>query len=425
VRALTALGAGAALAALSAFLFLRGGLASAAGVDEFSAEEVARILGHAPMGPPPADPTNAVAERPEAAALGRRLFFDARLSKTGAVSCATCHDAAKGLADGEALSARFKLDRHVPTLWNVAYNRWYFWDGRADSLWSQALKPIENPAEHAITRLQAAHLVRSDARLRAGYESLFGPFPDLSDAGRFPPSGGPLADPVLAQAWSRMAAEDRATVDRVFANLGKSIAAYVRLLVGRRSPFDVFAEGLRSGDREKMRALSPQARQGLKLFVGRGNCRLCHVGPAFTDGEFHDLGLVPRQGLIPPSRHAGVRAVRADPFNGGGAFSDAPAEGVRKLQFLSELPDAWGQFKTPGLRNVARTAPYMHQGQFATLREVVRFYSTLQPSVRGGHAERTVLVPLRLDSDEIDALVAFLESLTDEGADPALLRPSE
>lgn len=403
--------------AIAAFVTLRAGGEAA---PEFSAEEIDLLRRHSPLGPPPPDPTNAVADHKAAAALGQRLFFDVRLSRGGKASCASCHDPAKGLADGEALSGRFGLDRHVPTLWNAAYQRWFFWDGRADTLWSQALKPLENPAEHAFTRLEAAHLVRRDARLKAAYEGVFGPMPDLS---AFPAAGGPVPDPAMARAWEGMRPEDRDVVDRIFAGLGKSIAAYVRKLVSRRSPFDVFVEGLREGDRGKMAALSPEARRGLKLFVGRGNCRLCHVGPAFTDGEFHDLGLIPAKGPPAPGRFEGIRELRKDPFNGSGAHSDARAEGAKKLEFLSELPETWGQFKTPSLRNVAKTAPYMHQGQFATTREVVRFYSTLRPSTRGGHPHPGVLRPLRLDEEEVDALVAFLESLTDEGIDPSLLRP--
>jgi cytochrome c peroxidase len=307
----------------------------------------------------------------------------------------------------------------VPTLWNAAYQRWYFWDGRADTLWSQALQPLENPKEHGWTRLEAYHLLRGDARLRTSYESLFGPLPDVAG---LPAAGGPVEDPDLARAWGRLKPEEREAVDRVFAGLGKSIAAYVRRLVSSRSAFDVFAEGLRRGDAERMKALSPEAKRGLRLFVGKGNCRLCHVGPAFTDGEFHDLGLIPSRGLPEAGRLRGIRALRGDPFNGSGPHSDDRVAGARKLEFLSEQPEAWGQFKTPSLRNLARTAPYMHQGQFATARDVVKFYSTLRPSLRAGHQDRGVLAPLLLDGEEVDALAAFLESLTDEGVDPSLLR---
>lgn len=361
------------------------------GVDEFSAEEVEKILSHSPLPALPPDPTNAAAERPAAARLGQRIFFDRRFSRDGTVSCASCHDPAKGFADGEALSSRFGLDRHVPTLWNAARQRWFFWDGRADTLWSQALQPLENPKEHGTTRAKVVELLRGDAALKADYEAAFGPL------------GG--------------------DVDRGFADVGKALAAYMRKLTAGRSAFDRFVEGVRDGDAAKRAVLSPAARRGLKLFVGRGQCRLCHGGPLFSDGEFHDLGLPAGKGGLSPARHEGIRRLLADPFNGAGRFSDAPELGAKKLAGLAAVPESQGQWKTPSLRNVARTAPYMHEGQFATLRDVARFYSTLRPTRRGAHVDGSLLIPLDLSEDESEGLVAFLESLTDEGVDPALLKP--
>lgn len=398
-----------------------------AAAGEFTPEEIERILQHSPLGEPPRDPTNAAFEHPAAARLGQRIFFDPRFSREGAVSCSTCHLPERGFGDGEPLPKRFPVDRNVPTLWNVAYNRWFFWDGRVDTLWSQALKPLENPREHGGTRLQYVHLVCSDPVLRADYEQVFGPAPDLRDPARFPPRGGPLAPPAggpLQSAWASMADADRVTADRVFANLGKAIAAYERRLVSRRSPFDVFAEGLKAGDPEKMKALSPEARKGLKIFL-KGNCRLCHSGPAFTDGEFHNLGIPPLRGGLTPDRFAAIDEVRNDPFNGLGAFSDDRAAGAGKIETLVRQPHQWGQIKTPGLRNVARTAPYMHQGQFGSLEEVVSFYSTLKGALQAGHHERAILTPLLLNQPDTAALVAFLESLTDEAVDPKLLKPLE
>lgn len=392
----------------------------------FSALEIERVLQHSPLGAPPADPTNRVADHPDAAVLGQRLFFDPGLSRSGEVSCSTCHDPAKGFADGRALSDRFALDRNIPSLWNVAYNRWFFWDGRSDSLWSQALQPMENPREQASTRLRVAHRVLGDPVLKAAYERVFGPAPDLSDRVRFPEDGGPLALPEngpLRRAWAGMQDADHATVDRVFANSGKALAAYERRLVGRRSPFDVFVEGVRTGDAAKLAALSAEAQLGLKLFVGKANCRLCHSGPVFSDGEFHNIGIPPSRGGMAPGRFAAIDAVRKDPFNTKGVFSDDPASGREKLDYLIRQQDAWGQIKTPGLRNVARTAPYMHQGQVRTLKEAVAFYSTLEGMVQAGHHERAILTPLNLTDAEIASLVAFLESLTDERVDEGLLKP--
>lgn len=420
--------AAAVAAAVTAFLRAPADVASGAATGEFSAEERELILQHSPLGEPPRDPTNAVFENPDAARLGQRLFFDPGFSRDGTVSCAACHVASKGLADGEALPSRFTVERHVPTLWNVAYNRWFFWDGRADSLWSQALQPLENPREHATTRLQVAHRIAAVPALRAGYEKVFGAAPDLSDASRFPAAGSPLAlpeDGPLRKAWASMAPADQDAVNRIFANAGKAVAAYERGLVSRRSPFDTFADGLRTGDASKMKALSAEARKGLKLFIGRANCRLCHSGPTFSDGEFHNIGVPPRRGAPMPDRFAGVDLARRDPFNSSGVYSDDRDSGRRKLEFLTKTQDLWGQVKTPTLRNAAKTAPYMHQGQFATLQDVLAYYSTLKGMVQSVHSDRFILTPLRLSPEESMALEAFLESLTDEKIDERLLRAPE
>lgn len=417
VLALTALVAGAVVAGLGT----RPESASPPVPPDFTPQEVERLLQHSPLGGPPGDSTNSVFENPSAARFGQRLFFDPGFSREGTVSCATCHVASRGLTDGEALPSKFPVDRNVPSLWNVAYNRWFFWDGRADSLWSQALQPLENPKEHGTTRLQVVRRIADTPRLRAEYEAVFGPLTDVSDGRRFPPAGGPRGP--LQAAWTSMAEVDRETVNRIFANVGKSLAAYERGLVSRRSPFDVFVEGVRTGDAAKMAALSPEARQGLKLFIGKANCRLCHSGPNFSDGEFHNIGIPPLRGGLTADRFAAIEEVRANPFNTGGPFSDDRASGAKKLDYLPKLQDTWGQIKTPTLRNVAKTAPYMHQGQFASLEEVVRYYSTLRGMVQAGHSERFILTPLQLGSGEIAALVAFLESLTDEKVDDRVLRP--
>jgi cytochrome c peroxidase len=385
---------------------------------DFTPQEIEKILQHSPLGPPPPDPTNAVADQPAAATFGQAVFFDPRFSGTGKASCSTCHDPRRGFGDAKAMPDGFPVDRNVPTLWNVAYNRWFFWDGRSDSLWNQALKPLENPRELASSRLAVAHVIRTDARLRSLYEAAFGPMPSMDDVRRFPASGGPAQEN-----WTSLSEADRALVDRLFTNVGKSIAAYERRLISRRSPFDVFVEGLRTGDRGKQSALSASAKAGLKIFIGKGNCRLCHSGPAFTDGEFHNLGIPPSRGGPTASRFDAIPECRRDPFNGKGVYSDDREAGAKKLDYLVHLPDSWGQIKTPGLRNVAKTAPYMHQGQFKTLAEVVEFYSMLQGVLQAGHHERTILLPLFLDKAESRGLVDFLESLTDEKIDEGLIRP--
>jgi cytochrome c peroxidase len=363
----------------------------------FDAGEVRRILQHSPLPPLPKDTSNAKADDPKAARLGQFLFFERRLSGDGRFSCASCHDPARAFTDGRALSAGAAGGRrNTPAVWNVAYNRWFFWDGRADSLWSQALKPMESRDEMAGSRNAIHGLVRDDAALRAAYEEVFGPFP---------PGGG------------------RAAVNRVFVGVGKALAAYQRRIVSRRAPFDVFVEGLREDDPARLAALSEPARRGLKLFVGRGQCRTCHVGPTFSDGEFHDIGVPPGPGLQPdPGRATGITALLSDEFQAGGMFSDdTQGEAARTTAFLEPHAPAPGQVKTPTLRSVALTAPYMHQGQLATLKDVVRHYSTLEGRTPPGPHDEKILAPLHLTDSEMDDLVAFLESLTGEPLPAALL----
>lgn len=362
--------------------------------------QIQRLLTHTDLGPPPADPTNRFARDPRAAELGQALFFDARLSKDAARSCASCHDPERGFADGTSLSRGLaQSTRHSPTLWNAAYQRWFFWDGHADSLWSQALKPIESPLEMGGDRRDVAALLASDPALRSRYEPVFGSLPD------------------------QVTPE---TIDEVFANVGKALAAYQTLLVSRDSAFDRFASAVRAKDHAAVASYPDEALRGLVLFLGRGNCRTCHAGPNFSDDEFHDIGIPPLGGGPPhdPGRRAGIERVQADPFNAAGRFSD-DRDGARakELAQLAPTAETWGQFKTPTLRNVARTAPYMHQGQVATLRDVVRYYSTLEGALSAGHHGETVLVPLKLTDREIDDLVAFLGTLTDESIPEVLRKP--
>ncbi|MGD9689633.1 MAG: cytochrome-c peroxidase [Phycisphaerales bacterium] len=403
---------------------------------EFTPGERAAILTLSPLPPPPPDPTNRVADDPRAARLGQAIFFDPRFSADGTVSCASCHDPAKGWGDGRALPPpeRFGADlRHVPTLWNVAYNRWFFWDGRADSLWSQALVPLEHPREHAGSRAQFQQLVRDDAPLRRAYQHVFG---SLSPAAPEPAA---------------------ADIDMTFANLGKALAAYQRRIVSRRAPFDVFVEGLREGDAKKSAAISPAAQRGLRLFVGRADCRSCHGGPNFSDAEFHDTGVAEafdRVDRHDPGRFGGINALLSNPFNALGPMSDDPEGRTRhRTSFLVNSVEWRGHFKTPTLRNVATTAPYMHRGQIATLEGVIRFYSTLgappddaelrasiaekvrqrpvspirssRPHAHGGAESEQVLRRLDLSPAEIADLIEFLKSLTDTSLDPALMTPLE
>ncbi len=350
-----------------------------------------------PVPPVPSDPTNSVADVAAAAHFGRWLFFDERLSGPGTFSCASCHDPALAFSDGKPLGEAIAVgSRHTPSLLNVAHHRWLGWDGRSDSIWAQALRPMEHPAEMGGDRNAIASLIQRDDLLREAYESIFGEIPDVLN-------------------------ED--TVMRVMANLGKALAAYQRTLLSGDAPFDRFMAG--TGE------LSMAAQRGMALFFGEAECWECHAGPLFTDNEFHNIGIPPRGGGLPrdEGRFVGSAIVRDDPFNAAGAFSDAPkgtwATVVRSTRVD---PETWGAFKTPSLRNVSRTPPYMHAGQFDSLEKVIQFYSTLEGAVQLDHHQESVLVPLELSDQEQRDLVAFLDAL--DGADPqeealhAPLRPT-
>ena len=350
---------------------------------------------------PPPNLTNRVADSPKAAELGQMFFFDARFSKDGTVACATCHSPFHGFADVEATSlGAGRGTRNAPTLLNAAYNQWQFWDGRADTLWLQALSALEGEVEQAGTRLQYAHLIHQ--YYAAAYETVFGELPGLEDTARFPTDGKP-GD----LAFDRMSEVDQHLVNTVFANIGKAIEAYERLLISRNAPFDRFV----AGDRE---AISPEAKRGLKTFIGKGVCILCHDTPTFTDNEFHNLGIP--QGILPEDtgRYAGISLLLADPFNGGGIYSDDTTVATRILNFLEPIQQHQGEFKTPTLRNVALTAPYFHTGEFPTLTSVIEFNNAGGTGGNFAGQREGTLEPLGLSEQEVSDLVEFLKTLTGE-----------
>lgn len=397
----------------------------------YSQAELAAIYRHSPLGALPPDPTDRVADNPAAARLGQFLFFDGQFSANGKVSCATCHQPDRGFADGRKLAQGIAVGtRNAPTVLNAAFNRWFFWDGRVDSLWSQATQPLENPREGGGDRLHIVHLVAADRALRLAYERIFGPLPLLANGARFPAHARPARNPrsPLAKAWRAMAAADRSAVNRVYSNLCKAIEAYERKLISRKSPFDRYVEGLRTGNRDKQLAISPEAKRGLKVFVGAGNCDLCHSGPAFSDGQFHDLGLPVLPGETPdPGRAAGIALLRADTFNGVGLFSDDRTGPSRqKLEFLPPPASQLGAFKTPSLRNVARTAPYMHDGRFATLARVMKFYAKGKAASVGrlvGTREATANLVPHLTAAQQGQLIAFLKTLSGAPLPKSLTEP--
>ncbi|MEN9628583.1 MAG: hypothetical protein RJA10_1810 [Pseudomonadota bacterium] len=355
---------------------------------DFTAAERARVLAHGPWPPPAArDPGNAVAGRPQAIALGQQLFFDTRLSPDGRVACASCHLPAQAFADGRARShAREALDRNAPSLWNAVHQRWWGWDGAADSLWSQAIRPLTDPRELASHPQHLRSLLAADAELSCRWRRAFGALPPDDD------------EALLVQA-------------------GKALGAFVGTLVSATTTFDRFREALARGDTRGQARYPADARRGLQLFVGRGRCHLCHAGPGFSNGEFADIGarFFVRPGQVDSGRHGGIQALLASRFNLLSSHADAPGEAAVKTRHVSLQHRNFGEFKVPSLRNVALTAPYLHDGQVATLEGMVRHYDEINLERLHADGER-ILEPLGLDAGERQDLLAFLRTLSDPRA---------
>jgi cytochrome c peroxidase len=391
---------------------------------EWSQDEIATLRGLwigslPPLAP---DPSNKVADDERAVALGQQLFFDTRLSVDGTVACASCHPPSLDFQDGKPLGQGVGTTaRRTMPIAGTAYSPWLFWDGRKDSQWAQALGPLESPVEHGGSRTQYAHLI--DRHYRADYEGLFGPLPDLSDAARFPAAAGPVADATARDAWDDMSPADRDAVTRIYANIGKAIAAYERKIAPGPARFDQYVAALLKGNRAEMDAtLAPDEVAGLRLFVGKAACVNCHNGPLFTNNDFHNTGVPAAPGLPEDTgRAAGVRQVLNDEFNCLSAYSDAQPEDCGELRFVKADDHALErQFKPPSLRNVTERAPYMHAGQFTSLREVLEHYNRA-PAAPAGHSE---LKPLGLSEQELAQLEAFLRSLSGPlNASPELLAP--
>lgn len=386
---------------------------------DWSAAEVSQIesLWIERLPAPPADPTNAVADDPRAAAFGHTLFFDTRFSANQAISCATCHQPILHFTDGLKKGVALGMSRrNTPSIVGAAYSPWLYWDGRRDSLWSQALSPLEDPNEHGSNRMQIVRTVRESASLRSPYEEIFGPLPDFTDSRRFPNAAAPGINAELNAAWRSMTNADRASVDRAFANIGKALAAYERRLVPAPARFDRYAAAVVAGDVSMQReTMTAQEAFGLRLFIGKARCTECHNGPLFTNNEFHNTGILSAPGDLPDrGRAEGLRQVRADPFNCAGPFSDAAEPYCAELKFAREGIELIGAVRTPSLRNLQHTAPFMHRGQLATLPEVVEHYDEA-PLAMIGHNEAK---PLSLSARERSALVAFLQTLfSSPGAD--------
>lgn len=348
-------------------------------------------------------PGNRYGDDPKAAALGKKFYFDSRFSGNMKVSCATCHRPDYNFTDSLPLShgMTFTPRRSMP-LSGVSYSPWFFWDGRKDSLWAQALGPIENKREHGISRTMSALII--SRHYRKEYEEVFGPLGEV--AATLPENARPAEDdPAALKAWVLLPAETREAVTGIYVNMGKAIAAYVRTIQPGPAAFDRYVEALMARDMASASAIfSNDAARGLRLFIGRAGCTNCHNGPLFTNGDFHNIGL--SKGPDADSgRYAAITQVLSDEFNCLSRHSDADPRQCYELRFIDTSEGKYrGAFKTPTLRNVADRPPYMHAGQFATLAEVLQFYRRQADNPEITHGDLT--------DEDLRLLEVFMKTLS-------------
>jgi cytochrome c peroxidase len=344
------------------------------------ADTTAAILSHGPWPVAVArDASNRASGRPEAIAFGEVLFHSTRLSTVGGMRCASCHEPWRALADGRALGQGAEsVHRNTPSLFNVALNPWFGWDGARDNLWSQSVRPLLDRREMRASPAHVATLIREDAELRQRYVVSFGAAPPADDD------------------------------EAVLVDVGKALAAFQETLVSARTPFDEFRDALQRGDGATASAYPPAAQRGAILFEGRARCAACHAGPTFSDGRFHRSLIESRgaDGRPDEGRAAGLRSLRADPRNLLGIHNDGDGEPRARVdatrRAVAMVDPVAGTFRTPGLREVAATGPYMHDGSVANLCDALRPHAT--PAAGGGAPD--------LSLDERRDLVAFLRSLS-------------
>jgi len=392
------------LIVVSALLILTACAPSAA--DALTPEERALILSLSPVKVAAPERTNSVSGNCLAIDFGRNLFFDVRLSRDGYRSCASCHIPEEGWADGRAVAFAPRVLRNTPSIWNVTYNRWFFWDGRADSLWAQAAGPIEAAAELNLDRMELALRIATEADLRREYEALFGPLPDLGQAGES--KTGSNAAQILASGR-----RDAAT--RILVNVAKAIAAFEETLTSGDATFDRFVESLRAGDASGSNALPAAALRGLKVFVGRGQCVQCHAGPNFSDGEFHNMLALSGDGEPEdPGRYRGLELLDASELRADGRFASAvDANLIAKLKSAVRGELTWGQFKTPSLRNITERTAFLHHGRIASLKAAVARYASLRRHARQDARADPLVSSIQIFPQDLDDLLAFLQTLTD------------
>lgn len=351
------------------------------------------------------DLSNRFQQNEQAVVLGAKLFFDARLSDSGTISCSVCHQPNREFSDGlRVASGVARGKRNTPSLLGAAHQTWFFWDGRKDSLWSQALEPFEDMTEHNLSRTALLKIILNDPEYRSLYESIFSEIPDLKELASWPEDASPQRDLLALKTWKELPAKTRKHINRAFSNIGKSIAAYETTLTFKVSRFDQYLNDLKQA-KPSAHLTHPEV-SGLKLFIGKANCTTCHFSPLLSSQHFQNIGTGIRNKDMGRSKVAETQAW--DIFNCLGEYSDALKSDCKDLEFMSKDRHALaGSFKVPSLRNVSNTAPYLHDGRFKQLESVVEFYTNPPSKNRSGNH----LPMIVLDDKEINQLVQFLKTL--------------
>lgn len=362
--------------------------------------------------PIPDSPSNRYADDKPAQVLGKQLFFDKNLSVSKALSCASCHIPEKFFTDGISLSRGVnETGRNTISVVGSAWQRWFYWDGRKDSLWSQALIPFEAPDEMGSSRVSIVKAIIGQPEYKKQYQTIFGSIPKTIRPQTLPEHAGPFGSNKMKNAWFRLTKVQKNSINRVYVNIGKAIEAYQRTLHFQSSRFDDYVKSLQSKISSQQTILSSDEIAGLKLFIdsGKTQCMQCHNGPLFSNKEFHNVGSGTfNGGVLDFGRVFGLQAVLMDEFNCLGPYSDADPSECNALRFLNKSPHMplQGAFKTPSLRNISATAPYFHDGRFNTLKQVIEHYRK-PPKNNGPHELRA----LELSETELNQLISFLLSL--------------
>jgi len=369
---------------------------------EFSQQEMRTIASHGPWpGTVPSDPGNELSGLPWAEELGESLFFDASLSANKTISCASCHQPKNGFTDNLPVGIGLEQGvRNTQGLLDVGLQRWFGWDGGADSLWAATVRPLLNAHEMGNDTTSLANALRNNFLLKSALrDNLI----DQSGSDELAGSSGKIEYHALTGFND----------EELIVIAAKSIAAYLRTLRSGRSEFDRFRDALVGDSPDSNSAYSESAKRGLKLFIGDANCRVCHFGPNFSNGEFHDTGrpFFTGVGEVDPGRYTGIQRVKQDRFSLLGEYGMSSSY-IDKLK-TSELKLSqvnWGQWRTPSLRNLSLTGPYMHDGSLETLHDVIDAYADIDSDRLHSNGE-SILKPLDLSSTQRNDLVNFLRSL--------------